>query len=167
MKLHFCTTNKFVSRAIRWMFNEPASHFAIEFDGKLVIHSSFLGASIDWLQWFVNDRTIVSALVPVEPMLLIEEEAYYQRMLMKRPKRPGYDFKAFMYFTYCGLMYKFFKKPLPNKNPYNDNEYFLCTEEARLFELVDPDKIDTAITTPWMLRQYFLDTGKFVEEKKD
>lgn len=146
------------------MFNEPASHFAMEFDGKLVIHASFLGIDLDWSPWFRAEHIIVSTLVPKVQMSLDQEEDYYQRILKKKPTRPGYDYKAFCYFGYAGIKHKFFGEPLPAKNPYNDGEYFLCTEEATLFELVDPKQMDTSIVTPWMLRSYFLKTGNWIEE---
>ena len=129
------------------------------------MHSDLLGQEIEWMPWFLQTHTVVSTLVPKEKMSLEQEEAYYQSALLKSPKRPGYDFKAFLYFGWRILLHKFFNKPMPTKNAWNDDQEYLCTEDADFYGLKD-FSADLSMTSPWQLRTYFLATGKWIEESK-
>lgn len=163
MRLYFCTTQKPLSVLIRWIFKEPASHFAIEFDDTWVIHSSLTGAEIDYTQWFRSEHIVVSSLVPFKTLSLEEEEDYYQKALRKKPSKTWYDFPAFFYFGYRGLLFRLFQVPIPSKNPFNSSG-LLCTEEAKEFGFVPDNGPDTSMTTPWQLKSYLLASGNFVEE---
>lgn len=165
MKLHFAKSDAILSKLIRWTFNEPVSHFAIEFDGKWIIHTDLMGVEVEWSDWFRNEHTIVSTLSPVKDLTLEEEEKFYQKALMSTPKKPGYDYGAFFYFAWRGFLFKVFGEKIPNTNPYQSHGALLCTEEANFFGLLNADAtMDLSITTPWKLRDYFLSTGDFKEE---
>jgi hypothetical protein len=136
------------SKLIQWGLNEPASHFAVVFDNKLVLHSSFRGVHLRWYPHFINEYNVVD-LIELN-WSLAKEEKIYQAML-NCSEGQGYDWKAFSYFFWRGLLKKFFKVPIPDTSPFKDGKDFLCTEIAYKLPRELVGGLDLGITSPYRL----------------
>lgn len=149
MKLLWARSNKIGSKFIRWCLDEPVSHFAIEFDNRIVFHSNFSGVYLRWANHFREENEVIFQL-PFN-WGLQEEEDLYQRVIQKWDGTP-YDFKAYWYFAYRGLLYKFFGIELPKTNPFNKKGELICVELAGALGngLVEKD-FDLSIATPFRL----------------
>lgn len=124
MKLLFVKSEMPLSKLIRWGLKEPVSHFAIEFDNKIVFHSNLLGTSIDWSNNFRSSHDVVCS---IECNVSLElEEQVYQSILDKNCGK-GYDFKAFAYFMWRAALFRFFGIAFPAKNAWAEDGKFLCT----------------------------------------
>lgn len=145
MRLIWTKNTSILSKSIRWLFNEPVSHFAIVFDNSLVFHSNLLGVHLAWFNYFKNKNDIIYSK---EIILDIENEEKFYRKIVDKYYGKNYDFKAFFYFAYRGLLKKFFNIPVPDKNTFQDNDEFLCTGLASLFF---DTSIDYEIITPYQL----------------
>lgn len=146
------TKNKMpLSWLIRWGLDEPVSHFAIVFDDRLVFHSNLFGVHLQWFDTFKKSQQIVFSInlnLPLET-----EENVYLDVIGRQDSKP-YDFRAFMYFMWCGFLRKFFNKEMPKVSSMNDNNAYLCTELAfailNLLKLEEKD-LDLSITSPFQL----------------
>lgn len=151
MTIAFTKSSSILSKLIRWCFDEPVSHVVFVFDSKFVIHSNLLGVQFNWLKTFKKHNEII--IKKDFELSLDKEEEVYQGLLEKHDQEV-YDFRAFLYFGYRALCYKFFKTPMPKTNKRNGSGY-LCTEMyGTLPEWLVPkiDK-DLSITTPYQLAQ--------------
>lgn len=152
MKLIWTKSNKILSVAIRWALREPVSHFGIVFDNGIIFHSNLAGTHVQWYRSFQKSCDIVYE--HQYDLKLKEEELVFQNIL-NRYDDLGYDFKAFFYFCWRGLLYRILGKPLPTKNEWNSSDRFLCTELAStLPDDVVPRAIkdqDLSIVSPYRL----------------
>jgi len=123
MKLIFTTSDKMLSKVIRWVFSEPSSHCGMVFDGKLVIHSSISGVEIKGIHAFQKVARIVNSIDI--PLPLESEEAIYQKIL-ESYEGDHYDYQAFAYFSWRGLLYRLCGTPFPKKNAWQRSDDFLC-----------------------------------------
>ena len=161
MKLLFAKNNLPLSVAIRWALKEDCSHFAVEFDSKLVFHSNLVGTHIEWAKTFRTKNVIVHELEYDMP--LEQEEQVYQDVLNAYDRRP-YDWKALAYFTWRGLLRRFFGTPLPDTNKWASDLGDLCTEvishipPALLHDPLLPRSL--AITSPFQLYLALKGTSK-------
>ena len=147
MKIIFTTSDKALSKLIRWTFSEPVSHCGILFDSKLVFHSALFGVNVQGIYAFENVNRIICAVeVPLD---LKAEEIIYQRLL-EHYEGKSYDFRAFAYFAWRGFLYRFFRKPFPERNAWQRPGDFLC--DGLLAALNGPQAPD------W-LRKALLDLG--------
>lgn len=153
MKLVWTKGTSLLSRAILWGLNEPVSHFGVVFDNKVVFHSNLLGTHLNWVDTFIKHSTIIYW---IEYNLTLEqEEAVYQKMI-KYDERP-YDFPSFFYFAYCILMKKFFKRPIPITNAYNQPTEFLCYEIAEgLNGIAFNQQVEGLLISPYQLYCWLL-----------
>ncbi len=151
MTIAFTKSSSILSKLIRWCFNEPVSHVVFVFDSKFVIHSNLLGVQFNWLKTFKKTNEIV---IKKEYELSLEKEEEIYQELLEKHDQDEYDFRAFWYFAYCALCYKFFKTPMPKVNKRNGKGY-LCTEmyENLPTWLVPKVDKDLSITTPYQLAQ--------------
>lgn len=146
-----------LSRAIRWFFNEDCSHVAAVFDDKLVIHSDLFGISLKWLKTFHASHEVVH-FIDYHVDLDLEEQIY--QTFLNAYDGSGYDYKAFLYFSWRAMLLKLFKIPLPSMNPYNQKNAFICTEILRKLPpeitKISPT-LDLAVITPYMLFKILLE----------
>lgn len=153
MRLLFTKNNMPLSWLIRWGLDEPVSHVSFVFDEKLVFHSQLFGVHLAWFDTFKKSQTIVYEL-DISGSLEYEESVYLS-LLGQVDGRP-YDYKAFCYFMWRGLLKKVFGIPMPKTSIHNDKRAFLCTELAfvilKLLKL-DEKEIDLSVTSPFQLFQ--------------
>jgi hypothetical protein len=139
----FTKSGKIGSKLIRWGLNARTSHFAIGFDCTedgfgVVLHSHYSGVHLSWYDDFARKNEIVYKLKPKKPFSLQEEEELYQSLL-KNYYGKGYDIEALAYFSYVGLLHRLFKKPLPDTNPFDSSDKYLCVEIYKGLSKIRPD----------------------------
>lgn len=127
MKLIWSRNNKIGSKLIRWGLKSESSHFAVAFQENtrhgIVFHSYFGGAQIKWLNSFLRENEIVYSL-DVHGTLEMEEEAYVN--IINEYDGRSYDYWAFLYFFWRGLLFRLFGIPLPKRNLFQRGQAFLC-----------------------------------------
>lgn len=159
MKLIWTKSRQPLSILIRWGLKEPVSHFAIVFDNKIVFHSNLLGAHIDWFNYFKTQCDVV--FEKDFNLSLDVEENIYQSILDKNVGKK-YDFKAFAYFIWRGILWRFLNIPFPEKNKWAKDGAFLCTglaAELPVQEFPELNGIkDTEMTSPYQLYLKFKET---------
>lgn len=134
MKLLWVKGSAPLSKLIMWGLNEPVSHFAVMFDNKIIFHADLTGMHIQWANTFFKTRKVIFEMDYAPG--LNKEEAMYQGILDAYDGK-GYDYGAFVYFCWRAALKKFFKIPLPEKNPWGSKDRFLCDEVVQLL----PDQI--------------------------
>lgn len=123
MKIIFTTSNKALSKLIRWTFSEPVSHCGVLFDNKLVFHSALFGIDVQGIYAFERSNRIVNVVeIPLDLNL---EETIYQRLL-EHYEGKSYDFRAFAYFAWRCFLFRLFGIDFPPKNAWQRPEDFLC-----------------------------------------
>lgn len=127
MKLLWTKSSLPLSKLIRWGLKEPTSHFVIVFDDKLAFHSNLSGTHIEWYNTFQKHCEIVYEIN--YPLPLDKEEEVYQNILNSYNEK-SYDYPGFLYFIWRGILFRFFNKPFPTKNPWGKEDSYLCTELA-------------------------------------
>lgn len=169
MRLLFVTSNLLGARFIRWGLGTDCSHFAVCFDedslGRgIVFHSYGVGAQLEWLGHFQKKNITVHSLEFVAKLTLQEEEGIYKSLLSEYYGE-GYDYKALLYWTWRGILNKFFKVPLPPKNRWAVDGYQLCTGLAKgvqvIAELAKTSGMDLEMVKPHDLYHLLLDSGFF------
>lgn len=125
MKIVFSKNHLPLSVLIRWLFECDCSHFSMVFDEKLVIHSNLLGVKLAWWGTFQNHNEIVHH---IDIDMDIGKEEILYRSIIDKFDGASYDFTAFVYFGFRGLMHKFLGFKMPKVNPWNSKTKFLCTE---------------------------------------
>lgn len=152
MRLLWLTNKLPLSKLITWGLDEPVSHFAIVFDDKIVFHSDLSGLHVEWFSAFMKNRTIV---FEKQIDITLEQEEYIYQNVISKYHGSSYDFGAFAYFIWRGILKKFFKKPMPNSNPWASKKRFICDEVIQLLpeELVGAEikKADLAIRSPYQV----------------
>lgn len=155
MKLIWVKGKTPLSKLIMWGLDEPVSHFAIEFDNKIVFHSDLRGTHIQWSKTFYKNRDLVFEL-EYKPGLNKEEEIY--QTILDTYDGSSYDYGGFLYFCWRAALKKFFKKPLPDSNPWGSKKSFICDEVVQLLpdDVCPPEvkDMDLSIKSPyqvWML----------------
>ncbi len=156
MKVVFTKNNSPMSKAIRWVLNEPVSHVAVIFDDKLVFQANLLGVHVGWADTFLKKNEVVYTKEYAN-LSLEEQEVVYEGIINKYDGS-SYDFKSLLYFAYRAMLKKLFKVPIPKMNPYNNINQFLCTELLMhiLIFTDEEDKIvigETDMLTPYEMYQ--------------
>ncbi len=152
MKLLWVKSKLPLSKLIMWGLDEPCSHFAIMFDNKIVFHSDITGLHIEWAKTFLKGREVVLEM-DYSPGLEKEEEIY--QGVLNTYDGSWYDYGGFVYFVWRAFLKKFFKMPLPDKNPWASKKAYLCDEVVQLL----PDDIcppaikamDLSIKSPYQV----------------
>lgn len=115
MKILFTRSGSLLSRLIRHVSGEPVSHCALDCGGW-IIHSNLLGLHVELPQTFEKHSEIVySVSVDFDQQKVMSIFAQYDQ--------DPYDFGALLY---LGL--RFLLPFLPEKNLWQSNGMFLCTE---------------------------------------
>jgi hypothetical protein len=151
MKLIWTKNKMPLSWLIRWGLDEPVSHFAIVFDGRIVFHSNLFGVHLKWFDTFKKSQEIVFS---IDIKLPLEQEEQVYLDIIGTQDGQSYDYCAFFYFMWRGFLRKFFGIPMPLKSFANQKKAFLCTELAfailNLLKLNEKD-LDLSITSPFQL----------------
>lgn len=154
MKLLWTKSDLCLSKAIRHILHEDSSHFAFIFDDdhRLVFHSNFIGAHVEWSERFLSKVEVVFSIDI--PMTDEEAEEIYNKL--PKLQNSWYDFGGLAYFAWRALLKFAFNLPLPTKNKWAHRDAFLCTEMGDLFRkhLKDPT-VDLGMTTPDTLFKMF------------
>jgi len=158
MKLISTRSKSPLSIAIRWLFRENCSHFAIVFDDCFLVQSNLLGVGMDW--WAAVEKSHVIVDTIDVPLAADTEDKLWKSILDGTAHLP-YDFGGFAYLGYRGLLLHFFKKPMPLRNKWAKSNQYMCMEMARLLSdyVKLPDDRDLAIVTPAKLFQFWKDHG--------
>lgn len=170
LKILFTTNEKPLSKALRYLFNEPVSHVGILFQSlDLVVDSSTTGVKITRKKTFVKKNT---------PILEIQlddyrfDELVIFNELLDKIECKGYDFGAYFWFALEGLKHKLFRKNLSLGNPSQNDEQVLCTEifypifPYLLTKNINLYKYDLAALTPFMLYRIMKDQLDEADSKK-
>lgn len=173
MKLLWTTSDRLLSRVIRWATNSPCSHFAICFDeddegNGLVFHSGPRGTEILWLWEFLQSHRVVWALETWEPLPLEKEERIYKSIL-KSESGLAYDYAALLWWGWRALLKKFFWVPLPETNAWQSGARRLCTGIApaviKGFGIQTKQVIDFEMLELTELHGLFWQTDRFQNAK--
>ena len=74
MKISFTKNNSILSKLIRWVFDEPASHVIFSFDDdKWIIHSNLIGVNIRYYSAFMKSGSTKIVDTLEYDLSLIEE----------------------------------------------------------------------------------------------
>lgn len=121
------------SRLIRYFTGEYVSHFAIVMDERIVFHSNFYGAHLDWYSKFLKHAEVI---FQINLTLTLElEEALYLEMVEKFDGEP-YDWGALLFLWYSLIRLKLFGIPIPRKNPLSSDRANICVELAECLEVI-------------------------------
>lgn len=123
MKIISTKNNSVVSHGIRSLSNSKASHVGFIVLDSFVIHSNFLGVRIEWKKTFLKQQTIVRE---IDYKMKSDEEFEWLSYVMNNKDETEYDFKAFVYFGYRLLLFRFFGKPIPLENKEGSGAGLLC-----------------------------------------
>lgn len=148
MKLIWTKSGAPLSRLIRWAFNEDCSHFAVVMDDKIVFHSNLIGVHLQWFESFKKKSQVVYSL----DLIISEQkenEVYYE--MIKHDARP-YDWGAFFYLAWRGLLYRLFLMPIPSgRNPFGTDKWDICLEVASALKPVLNISDNLDMVTPYRL----------------
>ena len=152
MKIVWVRSNKLFSKLIMWVLEEPVSHMAIVFDNKIVFHADLMGVRLAWYPTFLKTHQVVEEID--FDLSLQDEEEVYQSIITANDGKP-YDYGAFAYFTYRGLLRKCFGTPLPEKNPWGSEDRYLCDEMVEVLpDWIIPQsvkEVDIGMKSPWQV----------------
>lgn len=126
MKIIFTKNKKLGSKFIRWGLEEPVSHVAILFDNGFILHSHINGVEPVWGKTFLESNEVVFSLSYRKQKSLNREMKLMGELLNKYDKAE-YDLGSLAYFVWRGFLRKFFNKPLPEENKWNNKKAFLCS----------------------------------------
>ena len=148
MKIIFTRSSLILSRIIRFLSGEPVSHMAIVFDDKLLFQSNLLGVKLSWFATFKRHSEIVYTLD--YDLGLLDQEQIYQSIITNFDGK-DYDYGAFLYFMWRGILLKLFKTPLPKRNAWGSPDRYLCDELVHV--LPEPLRIDSDVDlmTPYQV----------------
>ena len=108
-----------------WFLDEPCSHFAIEFFGKIIVHSNFTGVhpqlSSSFYKWchVVYEKEYVVDEAYASNLFISILNEYWGR---------SYDWKWFFNLTWHSIIFKLTGKPIPDGIKDRSRDKFLCTE---------------------------------------
>lgn len=172
MKIIFTKHDEIGSAIIRWATGEPVSHCGILFDNQLLLHSSPMkGGKVAIYEQFQKTNVTYSELKPKQELSLEQEERFYRNVLAYIDGQKGYDWPAVLWLGYRVLLKKYFAKPIPKKNPWNEPSMDFCSEivlaldesmkEVFGFPIANLIIEDIPSMTPWVLRDKLIETGVF------
>ena len=141
-----------VSWLIQHGTQQPASHFALCFDDRLVFHSDLLGTHPVFRASFLKTHDIVKE-VQIDANKETEDQVWNACYSFDGRE---YDYPAFAYFLAYGLTHLWAKQRLPTQNPWAENGSFLCTEVAKALRPCFPNVpapywYKLSAKTPWDL----------------
>lgn len=134
MKIIWTRNSLPLSKLIRWGLKEQSSHVAIVFDNKIVFHSNLMGVGIQWYNTFKKQHEVVYEID--YKMSLVDEETIYQSIINQFDGY-RYDYRAFVYFVWRGVLKRFLNKPLPKINPFDNENSFMCIELLKVLPKIE------------------------------
>ena len=144
----FSTTNRWISKAIRWVTNSPCSHAWIAFDDavlgtRVVLQAETWGYEIrPWARW-LNENILVAEFIPVGPPL--DDNLKWIAKYLGAP----YDYKA----AFLSGLYRWWGRFL--KGRFNDPKKLMCAEGVVRFlqngKYESVKDLDPEITNPKIL----------------
>lgn len=160
MDIVFTTNQKFWSKALRWLLNEPTSHVALRFyvlGVHLTIDCSKEGGQLMTWYNFQKKNEIIE-------MISLETKHQLEAYLFRRSLSlvgVTYDLDAYKYGFYRAILKKFFEIPFPKINKWAKPENYACTEIflpiiQSLQEKfgISFDNMDLAMHSPQMLYRH-------------
>jgi hypothetical protein len=142
MNLHylFSRNQKIGSRLISWgssLFKEHItnlepdkvpSHVAVLIDETYVIESTMTTGVrvIPYNKWQEKNEELYKIPCIQNKRLLVEKT----KMVLFEVWGKKYDYVGIIYFTYCMIKHLVFKSCLPDKNKFERENYYFCTEFA-------------------------------------
>lgn len=132
ISLIFTQNDMPVSKLIRSAMGSVCSHFAIIIDEKVVFHSNFKGAHVEFIQTFEKQSRIVYQIDLL--LTFAEEELIYEECI--KYDGDSYDWGAFAYLIYSYLKKKLFKSPMPTENPWGHKGWLMCVELANVLNVI-------------------------------
>ena len=162
MRILFTKNDKFWSKVLMWVFEEPVSHMALEFvHTDLIIDSSSDGVKIQRKKFFL-DKNIPKMVINIPCSQ--EEENQIFNYVLDHLEGKKYDFNAYLWLGLLGFRKKIFGIPLPNCNIADSVNSYLCTEIiAPILHFISHKgyhlfHIDLAIMTPYSLHKEMLES---------
>lgn len=132
---------------ICWGLREPISHFALEFNGAVILHSNFFGVHAESrASLFKISNVICSKEIP----LTFQEESELLCSIMSKYYGAKYDWKWFFSLVKHAFLSRFFGRPIPSEIKSKSRDKFLCTECVTFLEPII-GKIDIGNGSPYLL----------------
>ena len=153
MKIISTHSSMLLSRLILWGLTKKglpapkASHVAIIFDDRWVLHSNLLGVHIQWAPHFLKNQSVMDE---IDYELSLESEEQVYQGLVDECEGLSYDFPGFFYQGWRILLWKLFGRPFPKNNAWNSRGALLCYELAeRLpFWITGAENLEKRMFTP-------------------
>ena len=151
MKLIWTRSKSPLSVLIRWALGTDCSHFAFVFNspsGGLMFEANLLGTHPRFFKNALKHMEVVHQ-IDVELPLAMEDKVW--DTIVDELDGKGYDFKAFIYFSWRALLLKIFKRPLPDKNKWQDPSRPLCVAIVNAVQHIGiklPDDFDPEMRSP-------------------
>lgn len=157
MYLYFSTNDKYYSRFMRFLFKEPTSHIGIGFEvGEcpiVVDCTKPFGKVYHLKHWESKYEIKISAKIT----MTAEDELEALRKTVDNAVLKPYDWGAYYYGFFIGILWKWFYVPPPKTNKYGSDDADLCTEVLnpikRILKKYEIDLVnhDLAAMTPHMV----------------
>ena len=128
MRFVFTTNDKFWSRVARFLSAEKTTHIAIIFENygfNIVFDCSTSGFKKQSQARFFEYNRLVSQITINASE---NDEAMMLSEILENAVGAEYDFSAYKWMLYRGILRKFFGVDKPDFNPWQDEEKYLCTE---------------------------------------
>lgn len=110
------------------------SHYFMVFFRKIVLEARLeSGVQLTYWGTFKGHNDIVKLFIPIGEQESREQKGHMFNNILKMSHGKPYDKRAVAYFGWRIFLLKYFGKPLPAKNKYNDQDKFFCDE---LYSLV-------------------------------
>jgi len=139
-QLVFTTRDTFVSKAIRYITEEPVSHVAIRCN-NIVVHSTGKGG-VEETTWdeFQERYTMVSQAE-------VQANKQQVRGVVEQYKNARYDYPALLWLGARYLMKKYLRINIPKVNLWQITGMFTCTEFVT--KVIDGE--EDSLITPYQL----------------
>lgn len=128
MKIIWSTNEHFWSRVSRYLSKTNESHIAVVFDDYLFSLSfdcTTTGFRVQFLKRFLSINTILQS---IEIPMCEKEEHIIMSILLQKCVGAQYDFHAYYWMIWRGLLFKFLYREKPQFNPWQEKDKYLCTE---------------------------------------
>ncbi len=168
MRFHFCTNDKWYSKAASFIGQEPHTHIGVEFfhgSLDLVIDCTKPHSKLYHMKHWVTKYDISNTLELFLPQS--RESSLYNRTLEFCLNEP-YDWNSYYYLWFLGLRRFIFGTPFPDFNKFNGNG-LLCMEIMEPLTLglfdegIDLFKYDFSIVTPTQIYKILKEQPKISE----
>jgi hypothetical protein len=131
MRIVFTTNEKKLSKMARFLSGERVSHIGVIFENNyfnLAFDCSTSGFKVQSAKRFFSiNREIESINIP----LTFEHELKAMSMILTTCVGRGYDFNAYYWMVWRGILRRFFGIEKSLINPWQSTDKYLCTEVIR------------------------------------